>query len=68
MNANTTQPVRKSLAGPLILIGVGVLFLINNLTDFQLFFLLRRYWPFLIIALGIWKLAEYFRYNKQATK
>ncbi len=55
------QPKARSLAGPLILIAVGVLFLIHNLTGFDLFQVLRRYWPLILIVIGISKLLEYFR-------
>ena len=62
------QPLRRSLAGPIILIAVGVLFLIHNLTSFDLVRVIWRYWPLIVIALGITKLIEYFRYHGQATK
>ena len=51
--------MRRSIAGPVILIAVGVLFLLNNLRpDFDLFAALYRYWPFLLIAFGALRLLE----------
>jgi len=62
------QPLRRSLAGPIILIAVGVLFLIHNLTGFDFLRVIWRYWPLIIIALGIMKLIEYFRYHRQSPR
>jgi hypothetical protein len=62
------QPLRRSLASPIILIAVGVLFLIHNLTGFDFIRVIWRYWPLIIIALGVSKLIEHFRYHKQAPK
>ena len=42
---------RGSVIGPLILIGLGVLFLFRNLwPDIPLVELISRFWPFLLIA------------------
>ena len=50
---------QRSLAGPVILIGLGVLFLLNNLKpDFSFWANLSRYWPFLLITFGVLRLAE----------
>jgi hypothetical protein len=50
---------RKSLVGPLILILLGVLFLVNNLyPDLKIFTQLILYWPFLLIAWGLLRLIE----------
>jgi DUF4097 and DUF4098 domain-containing protein YvlB len=50
---------RRSLAGPLILIGVGALFLWNNLRpDIPFWNLLSLYWPFFLIAWGLLQLIE----------
>ena len=59
MNMNPTKT--KSLAGPLILITIGTMFLIQNLAHINVFKVFRRYWPVLLIAIGISKLLEYFR-------
>jgi|RhiMetdeSRZDD1v2_1073273.scaffolds.fasta_scaffold3116988_2 hypothetical protein len=56
----------RSLAGPLILITIGLLFLIQNLTHLNIFRILRQlwpYWPVVLIVLGVIKLLEYFRGN-----
>ena len=59
MNMNPTKT--KSLAGPLILITIGTMFLIQNLSHINVFKVFWRYWPLLLIAIGISKLLEYFR-------
>jgi hypothetical protein len=58
---NGSQPKTRSLAGPLILIAIGSLFLIQNLAHINIFRTLWRYWPVILIAIGISKLLEYFR-------
>ena len=59
MNMNPTKT--KSLAGPRILITIGTMFLIQNLSHINVFKVFWRYWPVLLIAIGISKLLEYFR-------
>jgi DUF4097 and DUF4098 domain-containing protein YvlB len=50
---------RGSVIGPLILIGLGVLFLFRNLwPDIPVVDLISRFWPFLLIAWGSIRLAE----------
>jgi DUF4097 and DUF4098 domain-containing protein YvlB len=54
---------RRSLAGPAILIVVGVLFLLGNLGYIswgRLGYFFARYWPVLIILWGLIKLAEHY--------
>ncbi len=49
----------RSLIGPLLLIAVGILFLINNLRpDFRFFDVLARFWPYVLIAWGGLRLIE----------
>ena len=44
---------RGSVIGPLILIGLGILFLLRNLwPDIPLVDFISRFWPFLLIAWG----------------
>lgn len=53
----------RSITGPLILVAVGVLFLMNNLRpDFSPFALISRYWPFLLIGAGVVGLVEVLFY------
>jgi hypothetical protein len=59
MNMNPTKT--KSLAGPLILITIGTMFLIQNLSHINVFRVFWRYWPVILIVIGISKLLEYFR-------
>lgn len=50
---------RGSVIGPLILIGIGVLFLFRNLwPEIPLVDLISRFWPFLLIAWGFIRLVE----------
>jgi len=50
---------RGSVIGPLILIGIGALFLMRNLwPDIPLADLISRYWPFVLIAWGLLRLIE----------
>lgn len=50
---------RRSLAGPLILILIGALFLTRNLwNEVPVFQLLARFWPFILIAWGVLRLVE----------
>ena len=50
---------RGSVIGPLILIGLGVLFLFRNLwPEIPLVDLISRYWPFLLIVWGGIRLVE----------
>ena len=59
MNMNVTKT--RSLAGPLILITIGTMFLIQNLSHINVFRVFWRYWPVILIVIGISKLLEYFR-------
>jgi hypothetical protein len=50
---------QRSISGPIVLIGLGFLFLVNNIRpDFSIWRNLWRFWPFLLIALGGIRLAE----------
>lgn len=50
---------RASIVAPLLLIVIGALFLARNLyPDLQLLDYLAKYWPFLLIAWGVLRLAE----------
>jgi DUF4097 and DUF4098 domain-containing protein YvlB len=50
---------RRSMAGPLVLILIGVLFLWNNIRpDVPVFELISVYWPFFLIAWGVLRLVE----------
>ena len=50
---------RHSITGPLILIGAGLLFLMHNLTPgFSVAALVRSYWPFAVIVVGVLGLVE----------
>ena len=49
----------RSFTGPIILLGVGLLFLWSNLhPGFQVFDMLGQYWPFLLILWGLGRLIE----------
>ena len=50
---------RGSLVGPLILIVIGALFLLNNVRpDLSLIEMMANYWPYLLIVWGVLRLAE----------
>src|SRR3954471_9890362 len=54
-------PPRRSLAGPFVLITIGVLFLLGNLgvlDKYTLFNGFAKYWPLLLIIWGVIKLVE----------
>jgi DUF4097 and DUF4098 domain-containing protein YvlB len=52
---------RSSLIGPLILIGLGVVFLLRNLRpELPILDFLSQAWPFLLIAWGVLRLGELF--------
>jgi DUF4097 and DUF4098 domain-containing protein YvlB len=49
----------RSVTGPLILVAIGVVFLLNNMGhDVPLWRFIGDYWPFLLIGLGLIQLAE----------
>jgi DUF4097 and DUF4098 domain-containing protein YvlB len=51
--------MRRSLSGPLVIITIGVLFLLNNFhPDVFTFRSLFRYWPFLLMGFGVIRLVE----------
>ena len=64
----TVQAKAGSIAGPFILIAIGVLFLLHNLTGFDVFHVIRQYWPLILIAVGVAKLIEHFRVSKQVSE
>jgi len=58
---------RGSVIGPLILIGIGVLFLLRNVwPDIPVMDILSRYWPFLLIAWGAIRLVEILLWTVQS--
>ena len=49
----------RSITGPLILVVIGVVFLLNNLGhDLPLWSLFSNYWPVLLILMGVIGLVE----------
>ena len=52
---------RGTLVGPVILITVGVLFLLNNIGwDFPVAHVLRTFWPLILVAVGLFHIAASF--------
>jgi hypothetical protein len=51
----------RSLVGPLVLIGLGSIFLIHNLTEINILKLIWPYWPLVLILIGVSKLVEYYK-------
>ncbi|HEV3037716.1 MAG TPA: toast rack family protein [Candidatus Angelobacter sp.] len=53
---------RGSMVGAILLIGLGVLFLIGNLRPgLDAWWILARYWPLLLIFIGLGKLWDYYQ-------
>jgi DUF4097 and DUF4098 domain-containing protein YvlB len=62
---------RRSFAGPLVLIIMGVVFLLGNMhviTWRALGVWFARYWPVLIIIWGVVKLIEYYQAQREGTR
>jgi DUF4097 and DUF4098 domain-containing protein YvlB len=62
---------RRSLAGPFVIIIVGVVFLLVNLGIWDkrsLLIVFARYWPVLIILWGLIKLLEYYQAQREGTR
>ena len=56
----------RSIVGPIILIGFGVLFLVNNLQpELPWLSFFGTYWPFLLIAWGLLRLIEILTWHSQ---
>src|ERR1051325_699672 len=51
------------MTGPLILITLGVLFLLNNL--YPAMFRFGRMWPVILVVIGLSKIAEYLQQNRK---
>ena len=51
------------MLGPLLLIVVGILFLLNNL--YPGFFRFGKMWPVILIVIGLAKVIEYFQSPRQ---
>jgi DUF4097 and DUF4098 domain-containing protein YvlB len=59
-------PRRRSLAGPIILIALGAIFLLWNLGHrTEIFRLFADYWPVLIIFWGLWKALDYMKAQRE---
>ncbi len=53
----------RSIVGPFVLIALGGIFLLNNIRpELNLFSLFAKYWPFLLIGLGVLRLLEVLAY------
>lgn len=56
----------RSIVGPILLIGFGALFLVNNIRpDLPILSVFSTYWPFLLIGWGIMRLAEILNWHTQ---
>jgi len=55
------RPRRRSMAGPIILIGFGVLFLLGTMRpDFDPWWVFWRYWPLLLIFVGLGQIWDHY--------
>lgn len=53
--------MRRSFVGPVILICIGVIFLVANLVpSFDPWLILTRYWPVILILIGLGKMWDYY--------
>jgi hypothetical protein len=52
------------LVAGLILIAIGILFLLNNFYEISAWRLLARYWPILLIIVGLRKLYGYITWQE----
>jgi len=58
----------RSITGPLILVGIGVLFLINNLwRDVPIWSVIAEYWPIMLIIMGVIGLVEVLFHASRGT-
>ena len=63
-------PRRRSIVGPIILIGIGVLFLLGTMRpDFDPWWIFWRYWPVLLIFIGLGQIWDhYWNRNPDGTR
>jgi hypothetical protein len=54
------------LTAGLILMGIGLLFLLNNFYEVSAWRLLARYWPVFLILIGLKKLYGYFTWQENS--
>src|SRR5229473_3968057 len=62
---------RRSLAGPVVLIVLGIVFLLGTMGVLHFYMLghwFARYWPLLIILWGVIKLLEYQQAQREGTR
>ena len=59
-----TRSQAGMLVGGLILIGIGLLFLAGNLFGLSVWWFIGRYWPVILIVIGIKKLHGYFTWQE----
>ncbi len=55
------------LTAGLILIAIGVLFLLNNFYEISAWRLIARFWPVILIVIGLRKLYCYFNWHEIPT-
>jgi DUF4097 and DUF4098 domain-containing protein YvlB len=71
MSNGAAVPYRRSFAGPIVLIALGVIFLLGNmgvLTWHSLGLFFARYWPLFIILWGVVKLIEYYQAQREGVR
>lgn len=61
--------MRRSFSGPLLLLGVGGLFLWRNLhPEAPVFDIIAQYWPFILIAWGVLRLIEGLIWHREGVR
>jgi DUF4097 and DUF4098 domain-containing protein YvlB len=71
MSNGAAVPYRRSFAGPIVLIALGVVFLLGNLgilTWHSLGLYFAKYWPLFIILWGLVKLIEYYQASREGMR
>ncbi|MEO8368582.1 MAG: DUF4097 family beta strand repeat-containing protein [Candidatus Solibacter sp.] len=61
--------MRRSFSGPLLLLGIGGLFLWRNLhPEAPVFDMIAQYWPFILIAWGVLRLIEGLIWHREGVR
>ena len=69
--ADLPRPPHRSIAGPVVLILMGVLFLLGTMGIMDIHHLgslFARFWPALLILWGVMKLIEYEQAKRRASR
>jgi uncharacterized integral membrane protein len=48
----------------LVLVGIGLILLVDNFTRVNIWSYVWMWWPLILVAMGVGKLVQYFRYKE----